>query len=200
MYLDFIYLRLFVGIVLQALTFVKKIIDMYRNGKVVKVIEITKSRLLELKEKNSFLTINISDKIINEHKDNDIIGIINGDIQCFNDKCDKIPDCGFVYKPENHGYKKLDEDFRCDFGDAIRLLKQGFKIARAGWNGKNMWLVYVPGSYCKKCYDGTPYKDAGLDNVQIDAHIDMLTSQGTIQPGWLASQSDMLSEDWTIIE
>jgi hypothetical protein len=53
-----------------------------------------------------------------------------------------------VFNPEKHGYRKLDENFMCNFGDAIRLLKKGLKVARKGWNGKEMWLIYVPGSFC----------------------------------------------------
>ena len=86
------------------------------------------------------------------------------------------------------------------FGHAIELAKDGYKIARSGWNGKNMWLILVPGSPNIKPVAGTPYSNAGLiEKVTIDAHIDMFTAQGTMQPGWLASQSDMLAEDWCIV-
>ena len=176
-----------------------KVIKMYRNGKILTVLEVTKKDFFDLKQKHSYISISEVDlKNISDYSDDDIVGIISGEISLIGNENGKTPDCWFVYNPQKHGYKKLDENFRGDFGDAIRLLKAGFKVAREGWNGKGMWLVYVPGSYCKECYEGTPYKNAGLDSVQIDGHIDMFTAGKTIQPGWLASQADMLAEDWKI--
>lgn len=84
-----------------------------------------------------------------------------------------------------------------NFGDAIAALKAGKKVARSGWNGKGMWLVLVPGSLKKVTItEGTPYHAAGLREVFIGSHIDMFTAHGNMQPGWLASQTDMLAEDW----
>ena len=98
---------------------------------------------------------------------------------------------------EKH-YKPI-EDSEFDFGTAIRLLKLGYKVARAGWNGKGMWLVYVPGTEIE-VKEGTPYWNAGLrGKLKIDGHIDMYTAQKTIQPGWLASQADIQAEDWMIV-
>ena len=82
------------------------------------------------------------------------------------------------------------------FGEAITLLKAGHYVQRAGWNGKGMFLTYVPASYVEALREGSPYEQAGLTEVQIDAHIDMYTAGGTMQPGWLASQADMLATDW----
>lgn len=91
------------------------------------------------------------------------------------------------------------------FGDAIVMLKAGFKVARSGWNGKGMWLILVPGSENIKPVAGTPYSNAGLtEEIQILPHIDMYTVDSTgrraMLPGWLASQSDMISEDWVVVE
>lgn len=47
--------------------------------------------------------------------------------------------------------------------------------------------------------EGTPYAKAGIEVVDINPHIDMFTAQGTMQPGWLASQADMLADDWRIV-
>lgn len=87
-----------------------------------------------------------------------------------------------------------------NFGQAIEQLKAGNKVARAGWNGRNMWLVYVPATVDCILTEGTPYHKAGLTTVTINPHIDMLTATGQMQPGWLASQTDMLADDWTIVE
>lgn len=85
------------------------------------------------------------------------------------------------------------------FGSALHSLKDGNKLARSGWNGKGMWLIYVPGSANLPLRDGSCYYKHGLSEVTIDPHIDMMTAKGTMQPGWLASQADMLAEDWAIV-
>ena len=72
---------------------------------------------------------------------------------------------------------------RMDFGSAVRELKAGRKVARAGWNGKGMWLgLQVPDAHSKM---GLPY-------------IYMSTVDGKLVP-WLASQTDMLAEDWMVV-
>jgi len=90
------------------------------------------------------------------------------------------------------------------FGLAIEALKAGKKVSRAGWNGKGMWLVLVPGSKDVTFTPGSPYANAGITQGEILPHIDMYTtnSEGrrAMLPGWLASQTDMLAEDWSIVE
>ena len=91
------------------------------------------------------------------------------------------------------------------FGQAIESLKAGQKVARKGWNGKGMWLVLVPGTKDVALRAGTPYENAlgDVPPIEILPHIDMWTTnaQGrrAMLPGWLASQTDMLSEDWEIV-
>lgn len=91
------------------------------------------------------------------------------------------------------------------FGLAIEALKSGKKVARAGWNGKGMWLVLVPGTPDAQLREGTPYRNAlGMESCEILPHIDMWTTNASgrraMLPGWLASQTDMLAEDWQIVE
>lgn len=91
-----------------------------------------------------------------------------------------------------------------DFGDAIRALKAGQKVARGGWNGKGMWLMLVPGTPVASLREGTPYRNAlGAEECEILPHIDMWTvntnGRRAMLPGWLASQTDMLSDDWEIV-
>lgn len=70
-----------------------------------------------------------------------------------------------------------------NFGEAISELKKGNKVTRKGWNGKNMWLeLQVPDAHSKMTL---PY-------------IYMKTADNNKVP-WLASQTDMLSEDWEVI-
>lgn len=86
-----------------------------------------------------------------------------------------------------------------NFGEAIKHLKTGKKLARSGWNGKGMFLIYVAGTKYAKLTEDSAYYRAGLKEVDINPHIDMYTANGTMQPGWLASQSDLLAEDWEIV-
>ncbi|MBP6421587.1 MAG: DUF2829 domain-containing protein [Propionivibrio sp.] len=82
------------------------------------------------------------------------------------------------------------------FGDAIHLLKQGKKLVRAGWNGKGMYLflIGVPGSGARlvDLYQRN-------DNLPLLPFIAMKTAGDEVVP-WLASQTDMLADDWTVIE
>ena len=90
-----------------------------------------------------------------------------------------------------------------NFGKALEALKQGNKVAREGWNGKNMFLILVKGTEALKPYPNTPYDTVvqytKQEKINILPHIDMYTAQGDMLPGWLASQTDMLAEDWQII-
>lgn len=85
------------------------------------------------------------------------------------------------------------------FGHAVAALKAGHKVARAGWNGKGMFLYLVPGS--RFTVNRAPLLGIYPEGTEIDyhAHIDMKTAQGYCVP-WLASQADMLADDWTIVE
>ena len=85
-----------------------------------------------------------------------------------------------------------------NFGEALEALKDGERVAREGWNGKGMWLVLVPSSEVMFT-EGSVYHKAGLYGGKINAHIDMKTATGEMQPGWLASQTDMLAEDWVVL-
>jgi hypothetical protein len=86
-----------------------------------------------------------------------------------------------------------------NFGEAIERLKAGKKVCRTGWNGKSMWLYLVPGSTFQVS-EGRPlaaHLPLGT-TVNYQSHIDMKTAQDTHVP-WLASQGDMLAEDWQIV-
>jgi hypothetical protein len=92
-----------------------------------------------------------------------------------------------------------------DFGDAIRALKSGKKVARSGWNGKGMWLTLSPGYKNLKAetFWAPHNKQVAIDNggtATVLPYITMKTAQNEILCGWLASQTDMLSEDWEVID
>ena len=94
-----------------------------------------------------------------------------------------------------------------NFGQAIEAAKDGNAISRAGWNGKGMFVVYMPPLYlpphntqgtARKVNDRTAKwigEDTPLDCVGYFA---MFAADKKWVPGWLASQTDMLAEDWTI--
>lgn len=86
-----------------------------------------------------------------------------------------------------------------DFGQALAAIKAGKKVARAGWNGKDMFLFLVPGSTFT--VNRAPLLGIYPEGTQINyhAHIDMKTAQGYVVP-WLASQADLLSEDWVLVD
>lgn len=77
------------------------------------------------------------------------------------------------------------------FGIALELLKKGKMVARTGWNGKGMHLFLAHGEDIKAC--------TGINEECVDV-ICMKTAQNTVVFGWLASQTDMLSEDWVTVE
>ena len=84
-----------------------------------------------------------------------------------------------------------------NFSDALSLLKQGVKVCRIGWNGKDLFLYYVPAGRYAPCTDAGK-KLAGPDGkVAYGGYIAMKTTQGNVVP-WLASQTDVLAEDWCV--
>lgn len=101
---------------------------------------------------------------------------------------------GYVsWSPEkvfNEAYKKSGE---MNFGHALELIKRGEKVARKGWNGKGMFLFLATG----KEFESENFGDK-LPEIINDV-ICMKTAQNTICIGWLASQTDMLAEDWELI-
>lgn len=77
------------------------------------------------------------------------------------------------------------------FGDAITLLKDNKKVARSGWNGKGMFLLYIdPYNNNQFTVDEKPYMVGTLM-----PYVAMKTADEKLIP-WLASQSDILAEDW----
>ena len=82
------------------------------------------------------------------------------------------------------------------FGEAIEELKQGKKVARAGWNGKNQNIELAT------CIS---YKNAAGEIINCEHEaignkaIAFVGTSG-IQMGWLASQADMLAKDWILVE
>jgi len=74
------------------------------------------------------------------------------------------------------------------FEQALHSLRNGGRVARKGWNGRNMWLVHVPAGATQ-----VPQKfSGGFDTAEW---IGMRTADKKFVP-WLASQTDILAVDW----
>ena len=86
------------------------------------------------------------------------------------------------------------------FGDAVELLKAGKRVARSGWNGKGMFLYYVPENKYPAARNTLNTLDGLFEDnlVPYAAYIAMKTAQDNVIP-WLASQSDVLAQDWVIV-
>lgn len=89
------------------------------------------------------------------------------------------------------------------FGDAIVALKNGHKVAREGWNGKGMFLWLKPATIIKSEWCKDPMLkeivDANGGETEALGTICMKTADNKVLTGWLASQTDILSEDWLTI-
>jgi hypothetical protein len=85
-----------------------------------------------------------------------------------------------------------------NFSDALNEIKKGHRLQRAGWNGKGMFVFLVAGSVFKVNREPLLSILGEGTEVQYHGHIDMRTADGTIVP-WLASQTDLLAEDWQIV-
>lgn len=86
-----------------------------------------------------------------------------------------------------------------NFGQALAAIKEGKLVARAGWNGKGMFVFLVPGSTFN--VNRAPLLGIFPEGTEIiyRPHIDMRDAEGKIVP-WLASQTDILAEDWNIVD
>lgn len=88
-----------------------------------------------------------------------------------------------------------------NFGMALAMLKDGNKVARAGWNGKGMYITLKPGYP-----DGIACNEAtatahGLEvgtTITYCPYLEMKTADNKLVP-WLASQTDILAEDWSVV-
>lgn len=106
-----------------------------------------------------------------------------------------------------------------NFGQAIEALKQGKRVAREGWNGKGMFIFERPAdeleySFIEKVKSlpqsvkdflrnkalSTEGSLSDLPKVKFGAYLCMYAADGSIVNGWLASQTDMLAEDWCILD
>jgi len=90
------------------------------------------------------------------------------------------------------------------FGNAIEHMKQGSKVARKGWNGKGMWIALGNGGVVKSenfwNANTKQFAEQNGGEAEVLPYLIMKTSDDKILMGWLASQSDILSEDWEVVK
>lgn len=105
----------------------------------------------------------------------------------------------FVRMDAEMGHTPTPEGPALTIGGAVQAMLDGRRVARAGWNGKGMFLYYVgPGRYPA----ASPVAKAvwGEDGVvPYLPYIAMRTVTGEVVP-WLCSQSDLLATDWSVID
>ena len=84
-----------------------------------------------------------------------------------------------------------------DFSTALLAIKDGCRVFRRGWNGVGMFIFLVSGS--RFTVNRAPLLGIYPEGTVIDyrGHIDMKTADGSIVP-WIASQTDLLADDWIV--
>lgn len=110
-----------------------------------------------------------------------------------------------------------------NFGQAIEALKDGKRVSRQGWNGKGMFIFQRPADelplkmvvqqvkslpqsvkdfFHFNCNDekGNPIPLEEGNPIKFGAYLCMYAADGSIVNGWLASQTDILSNDWCILD
>jgi hypothetical protein len=100
-------------------------------------------------------------------------------------------------KAFEEGYRELGPGL--SFSQALEHVKLGARVARRGWNGKGMFIFLVPGSTFK--VNRPPLLGIYPEGTEVryHGHVDMKTADGQVVP-WLASQTDLLAEDWELVE
>lgn len=105
----------------------------------------------------------------------------------------------------NLGFVMAELKENMGFGGALDALERGERVARAGWNGKDMWLSLSCGETREipAANFWSPHNRAHAESqggtAKVLPSITMKTATGEILMGWLASQTDMLAKDWQVV-
>ena len=83
-----------------------------------------------------------------------------------------------------------------NFGLALEELKNGNKVKRSGWNGKNQYIELAE----RVSYINSKGELINEGHINIGNKVIAFIGTSGVQLGWLASQADMLAEDWEIVE
>lgn len=117
------------------------------------------------------------------------VGGVNGEAAAENRCCDKDCErscCDEAYRPTDG----------LSFGLAIEAAKKGMKIARLGWNGKNQYVELAE----RISYENAAHEVINAQHEAIGNKALAFIGTSGVQLGWLASQADMLADDWQIVE
>lgn len=92
-----------------------------------------------------------------------------------------------------------------NYGEVLSALKLGKKAQRVGWNGKNMWIALMPGVKSLPAKDfwnphAAKFAEENGGQAEILPYFIFKTADNKILMGWLASQTDMVAEDWVIMD
>jgi len=96
-----------------------------------------------------------------------------------------------------------------NYGQAIEALKKGKRVSRQGWNGKGMFIFQRPGDLLPKDFISKvkslpdsvkEFLVSQEKDIYFLPYLCMWAASGEVVNGWLASQTDMLSEDWCILD
>ena len=112
---------------------------------------------------------------------------------------------GYIsWSPKEQFEKAYRQTDGLTFGHAIEALKLGKRVARAGWNGKGMYLWVLPAAKVKAEWCREPHlkevAEANGGEIECLGSIRMMTADKKVLTGWLASQTEILCEDWTILD
>ena len=97
---------------------------------------------------------------------------------------------------DNENCPVLGGEATFDFGAAVKYMKRGMKVARKGWNGKKQY-IQLAAAISYKTADGAI---VNCDHDAIGNKAVAFVGTSGVQMGWLASQADMLAEDWVFVE
>jgi hypothetical protein len=87
-----------------------------------------------------------------------------------------------------------------NFGQAIEAAQGGQRITRANWNGKGMWVCFMPPTTIPSgLVNGRTRTFVPEGDLVVGGYFVMWTAAGVWQPGWLASQADMIADDWDVV-
>lgn len=104
---------------------------------------------------------------------------------------------GYVsWSPEDVFEESYRRASAMTFGLAVEVMKDGYKVARQGWNGKGMWLTLVQPP--QSATTEQPMHEIDGISERLLPFIGMKTADSGFVP-WLASQTDILSDDWTVL-
>ena len=102
----------------------------------------------------------------------------------------------------------FEKDYRINgelsFGDALEALKQGNKVCRSGWNGKDQYVVAQQGQEIESTYVWNPHNKAHAEKlggwIEVAPYCTLKTAQDTLAMGWTPSTGDLFANDWMIVE